>query len=150
MLKPGALILSVWCWLNVLPAVASLVSIASGKHAPGLSMRFAPEEIPAIESRALAMVDGLATLLNALIAVYCITCFVVVRKSLLKAERWSLVTFAIGALIIQVACYASDRLFFLSKNALVIHASSLVLLTGFILCVMGIQKKPNPESPVSP
>jgi len=130
--------LSAWCWLNVLPAVVSLLFIAQGKHAPGLKMRFAPAEIPGIESRALATVDGLATLLNTLIVVYCITCFFVVRRSLLQRERWSFFAFAIGALVMQSASYLSDSSFFLSKNSLVIHASCLLLVTGFGLCALEI------------
>jgi hypothetical protein len=104
-------------------------------------MRFASNEISGVESRALAMIDGLATLLNTLIAVYCLTCFFVVRRSLLKRQRWAFFVFAIGALILQAACYLSDRIFFLGKNTLVIHISSLLLLTGFGLCAAEIWEK---------
>jgi hypothetical protein len=144
MLKKGALVLSAWCWLNVLPAVASLLFIAQGKHAPGLKMLFTSEEVSGIENRALAMVDGLAVLLNTLIAVYCVSCFFVVRMAILKCQRWAFFVFVIGALILQAVCYLSDRSFFLGKNTLVIHLSSLLLLIGFGLCGIEIfKKKPN-------
>ena len=151
MLRKGALVLSIWCWLNVVPAGASLLLIIAGKHAPGLTMQFTAGEIPGIESRALAMVDGLATLLNALIIVYCITCFILVRQALLKRERGSFVVFALGAFVVQVVCYLADRSFFLSKNTAVLHVSSLFLVTGFGLCAREIFKKePNSEGSVSP
>ncbi len=144
MLKKGVLVLSVWCWLNVVPAGASLLFIAQGKHAPGLKMRFVPEEVSGIESRALAVIDGLATLLNTLIAVYCVTVFFLIRKSLLARQRWSFFVFAIGASVLQMACYLADQVFFLSRNTLVIHLSSLLLVMGFGLCAVEIfRKEPN-------
>ena len=132
--------MSAWCWLNVLPGVGSLTFIAMGKRAPGLRMRFASEEIGSIESRAPSTVDGLATLLNALIAINCVTFFFVVRKSVLRKERWSLFTLGFGALILQAIACVSDHFFFLSKNTLVINVSSVLLLTGFGLSVIGLLK----------
>lgn len=104
-------------------------------------MRFTSDEVSSIESRALAMIDGLATLLNVLIAVYCITCFVVVRSALLKRQRWAFFAFSIGALFLQAACYLADSSFFLSKNMLVLNISSLLLGTGFCLCAIDVFRK---------
>jgi uncharacterized membrane protein YjjP (DUF1212 family) len=101
-------------------------------------MRFKPAEVPGIENRALAMIDGLGMLLNTLIAVYCVTCFFVIRESLARGQRWSFFALSIGALLIQAACYLADRSFLLSKNTLLIHASSLLLVTGFLLCAKEI------------
>jgi hypothetical protein len=105
MLRKGGVILSVWCWLNVLPAVASLFFIAQGRHAPALRMRFAADEIPPLDSRVLSVVDGLGTLLNTLIAIYCITCFFLVRMFIVKGHRGALWVFALGAAAIQTASY---------------------------------------------
>jgi len=76
MLKIGTWILSGWCVLNMLPGLGSLVFIAAGHHAPGLRMLFSPDEVRTIEARAVATVDGLAVLANALIVVYGATAFV--------------------------------------------------------------------------
>ena len=133
MLKSGAMILSVWCLLNILPGVGSLLFIFLGNHAPALRMLFTVEEIRTLDARALAVADGLAILLNTLIVVYCGLVFLVIRKCLLKRERWSFFALATGILILQTAGYISDR-FFLGKNFLVLNISSLVLLVGFGLC----------------
>jgi hypothetical protein len=133
MLKSGAMILSIWCLLNILPGVGSLLFIFLGNHAPALRMLFTVEEIRTLDARALAVADGLAILVNTLIAVYCGLVFHVIRKCLLKRERWSFFVLAAGILILQAAGYISDR-FFLGKNFLVLNISSLVLLAGFGLC----------------
>lgn len=137
----GIQILSAWFILNMLPGIGSLVHLALGKHAPGLLMLFQPDEIPGIEARALATVDGLATIANTLIATYCLTGLFIVRHSLVRKELWAFNTLALGTLAIQVAAYASDTLFFEGKNLMVIHASSLLLILGFGLCGMGRSRK---------
>ncbi|HEY3755916.1 MAG TPA: hypothetical protein VGL42_07185 [Opitutaceae bacterium] len=129
----------------------SLWFIACRKHAPGLMMRFKPAEIPGIENRALAMIDGLGLLLNTLIAVYCVTCYFVIRRCLARRQRWAFFLLAIGALLIQAACYLADGNFFLNKNTLVLHASSILLATGFILCAIEIFKRePNRSARQTP
>ena len=141
MLKSGALILSIWCLLNVLPAAGSLLFIALGNHAPALRMRFQVEEIPELGARTLGIVDGLAILLNTLIAVYCASAFFVIRRCLLKGERWSLIVLASGIFILQIAAHVSDRCFFGGNNALALNISSFLLLIGFGLSAAGIFKK---------
>jgi len=134
MLKIGAMILSGWCLLNILPGVGSLLFIWRGNHAPALRMLLTGEEIRTLDARALAAIDGLAILLNTLIVVYCGLVLLVIRKCLLKRERWSFFVLATGALILQAAGYISDRLF-TGRNFLVLNLSSLILLVGFGLCV---------------
>ena len=131
MLRKGAWILSAWCVLCALPCMGSLVFIALGKHAPGLRMRFTVQEIPQLDARTLATVDGFATLLNSLIIIYCASIFFLIRRSLLKGERWSVFVVAVGTGLIQIICYLSDHFFFLGKNTLTLNLSSAVLLLGF-------------------
>ena len=141
MLKKGAMILSVWCLLNILPGVGSLLFISFGNHAPGLRMQFTVEEIPTLDVRTLATADGLATLLNTLIAVYCASAFFIIRRCLVKGERWSFFVLALGTLSIQIAGYVSDGFFFMGKNTLVLNISSLLLLVGFGLSAAEMFKK---------
>src|SRR5262245_2311344 len=107
MLKHGTWILSGWCLLNLLPGLGSLLFIAAGHHAPGLRMLFSPDEVRTIPTRAVATVDGLAVLANALIVAYCATAFVLVRKCLAQGQRWAFWTLAVGTAALQVASYAA-------------------------------------------
>src|SRR5262245_9270638 len=140
MLKMGAMILSGWCLVNILPGVGSLLFIFSGNHAPALRLLFTVEEIQMLDARSLSAVDGLAILLNILIVLYCSLVFLVIRKCLLRKEGWSFFVLAGGILILQAGGYISDR-FFMGKNILVLNISSLVLLVGFGLCARELFKK---------
>src|SRR6185312_17300372 len=104
------------CVLNGLPGVGSLLYLVTGRHAPGLMMRFTAAEIPGIEARALATIDGLAVIANTLIAVYCATALLIVRSALARGERWALWALAGGAFALQLASYAVDALYFENKN----------------------------------
>ena len=141
MLNKGVWVLSIWCLLNILPGLGSLLSIFLGYHAPGLRMLFEVQEISLIEARALATVDALATLLNTLIAVYCASVFVVVRKCLSKGERWSFFVLAGGVVPLQTAGYVSDLVFLGGRNLLALNISSAFLLLGYGLCATELFRK---------
>ena len=134
----GVHVLSAWALLNILPALAALVLLALGQHAPGLRMLFAVEEIAVVEARALATVDGLAVLANTLIVVYCGTIFFLLRRCLLRGQRWSFFVLAGGLLAIQIAGYVLDHSFFRGQNLWLLNLSSLILLAGFGLCARGL------------
>jgi len=136
--RHGVLVLSAWCLLNMVTGVGSLVFIFLGRHAPALQYLFTAEQVAAMAPGILAATDGVATLANTLIVVYCATALALVRRSLPKEEPWALVVLALGLLVVQVAGYVTDHAFFLGKNLLALHGSSLVILVGLGLCARGV------------
>jgi hypothetical protein len=108
-------------------------------------MLFAADEVRTIEARAVATVDGLAVLANALVVAYCATAFVLVRKCLAQGQRWTFWTLAVGTAALQVASYAADSIFFGRKNLLVTNVSSLLLVVGFALTATALFKKSFPS-----
>lgn len=126
----GKIILSVWFFINILPAIGSLLFISFGKHAPALQTLFTQEEIQTLDLRLLATIDGLAILLNTLIVLYCSLALFVLIKHSLKAPKWTFVFLATGSLLLQTAGYTFDH-FLEGKNFLILNISTFILLIGF-------------------
>ena len=133
----GIQVLTLWCILNALPGIGSLVYLALGKHAPGLRMLHTDTEIPLIEPRTLATVDGLAVIANTLIAVYCLTALMIVRKALARHDHWALPTLWFGHIGVQLAAIVSDFTYFGGKNVLPILVSSGLGFGGLVMCTIG-------------
>lgn len=130
--KLGISILQVWCVLNILPGIGSLIYIAMGYNAPAFSMLFSSPEIADLNQRVLATGNGLAILLNAMIISFCIMTFyqiVLLKKSRSKSSFLVLMG---SIVLLQVAGYFSDMQF-LFKNLIILNISSAVLLIGFRL-----------------
>ena len=142
MLNRGSQILAAWCLVNCLPGIASLIFILTGRHAPGLRMRFSAADVTGIEPSALATVDGLAVIANTLIAVYCVSAFFIVWNALRKGQQWALWVLMAGTASVQVAGYAADMAYFFGQNLLVLNISSLWLVVGFSFCVRDLKKRP--------
>jgi hypothetical protein len=94
-------------------------------------------ELGSLDRRILQTTDGVAIIANALIVSYCLISFFVVRKNLLKKEKWAFWVLTAGIFIIQAASYWSDRQF-LNKNFWIVNVSSAILLSGLGLCYLGI------------
>jgi hypothetical protein len=120
----------------MLPALASLVNIAMGRHAPAMIMHFMPGEALLLDPRAVSTIDGLGTVLNGLILTYCLLAYHVVQKCIASRQTWALRIFIMGIMILQISGYASDQ-FFDGKNMLFLHFSSLILIVGLGFCFWG-------------
>ncbi len=140
MLKKGSWILQAWCVINAIPGLACLVFIALGHHAPGARMLFTPDEIPGIEARALATIDGLAVLGNALIVGVCGLSLMLIRRALAKKERWAFNTLLLSLLFIQAMGYWSDAHFGF-KNLIALNVSSAWLALGLGMCAREVFRK---------
>jgi|GEM_PF-2815740 len=137
----GITILSIWCVLNLLPGLGSVAFIALGHHAPALRYLIPVGEIATLDPRALAAIDGIALIANTLIAVHCALALMVVRRALARGERWALVVLVAGFATLQLASYLSDRVYFGGKNAIAVHASSVILVLGLGMCVRGLSER---------
>ena len=135
LINKGILILQVWCIVNMFPAVFSLFYIAAGKHAPALQMTHSNQEIGNLSAKVLATIDGLGIMANALIIAYCASSFFIVSWIRQTKKASYLAVFAASVLLVQIAGYVSDWLFYEGQNLYLLHLSSLILLAGIMLCI---------------
>lgn len=140
MLRAGVAVLSVFNALQVLLALGILGwMLIGGGHAPGASILFRPDEVPQIESRALATIDGLAILGNACIAAFCVLTQACLWFGVRRGQRWAVPVVFGGLLFVQGAAFASDR-YFDNRDLVANLVSSAVVFTGLALCAFGVRR----------
>ena len=140
MLKLGAVILSIWGGLNLLPSFGILVLILfQNKNAPALSVLLSEEEITALSADAIAAVNSIAAFANGLNVVFCLLFLIAIWKGLNRKVEWVFWALLISSFFALMAGIAGDYVVgtqFPEVNVL----SGLILVVGFICSAVGIFK----------
>jgi len=139
MLMAGCIAISIWAGINLVLGVGIFFGIAFfGMNAPAFTMLFQPGEVQSLatlDPRAVATVNGVAILANAVIAGYCGLVLAATWLGIAKQVRWTWTTVAATTLFVQLAGFASDRLFE-NKNLAANILSTVILVAGLSLTAL--------------
>lgn len=145
-LKIGALILSLWSLMNMLPAIGVVAYIAVlDKIHPLLPMRFPAEQIGAIDPAVLATINGMAVFANGHVFALCLIALVAIWKGLAKGVRWVFWTSLVSMSASVVAGFAAsytDQSHYYGPSII----SALILAIGFGFAANGIFRSATENS----
>lgn len=137
-LKGGAVLLSIWCGLNMAVALGVTAMTLAGRNAPALSLVLADAEIRALDPKLVAVVDAQAALANPCIVALAALVLVVVWTSLVARARWALPALAATLIPLQAFGFVSDA-YLKNRNLVANAASSVILLTALALARQGMR-----------
>jgi hypothetical protein len=137
-LKAGAVLLTIWCGLNMAVALGVTAMTLAGRNAPALSLVLADAEIRALDPRVVAVVDAQAALANPCIVALAGLVLVVVWTSLVARARWALAALAATLIPLQAFGFVSDA-YLKNRNLAANAASSAILLTALALARQGMR-----------
>jgi hypothetical protein len=135
-LKAGAVLLSIWCGLNMAVALGVTAMTLAGRDAPALSLVLADAEVRALDPRLVAVVDAQAALANPCILALAALVLVVVWTSLVARARWALPALAATLIPLQAFGFVSDA-YLHNRNLVANVASTVILLTALVLARQG-------------
>jgi hypothetical protein len=139
--KLGAIVVSVWCGLNILVAGAVTVQTLRG-HTPILAMTVT--DGGPLDPRLVGVIYAQAALANPLIVAFCALVLIVLWRCFARGEGWAF--WALVAVLgpIQAFGFVSDR--FLGNHNLTANlVSSVLLVVGLSLCDVGRRQNPKKE-----
>jgi hypothetical protein len=130
-MKIGSILLSIWSGFNLVLALGiTLALLVFERNAPALSILFEGGEIARLDPRALATVNALAVLCNAVIAAFCALVLMVTWKA--RRQTWAFFALAGTMVFVQACGFASDaRLGHRNLIANVISTGILVVGLSF-------------------
>ena len=137
MLKIGSIILSVWCALNMLPALGIVGYVAFGNIHPLLPARFSEAEINAISPNVLDTINGMAVFANGHVVALCLIALIAIWKGLNKKVVWVFWALLISMTAASLAGFAAgyvDRTHYYDPSII----SALLLAAGFTCAAMGL------------
>ena len=138
MLKLGAVILSIWGGLNLLPSSGILVLILfQNKNAPALSVLLSEEEISGLSSDLLATVNSIAAFANGLNVAFCLLFLFAIWRGLNRKIEWVFWALLLSTVFALLAGIAGDYIVG-TKFPEVNVISGLILAVGFICSAIGI------------
>jgi len=145
-LKIGAIILSLWSLMNMLPAIGVVVYVAVlDKIHPLLPMRFCGEEIDAIQPTVLDTINGMAVFANSHVFALCLIVLIATWQGLAKGVRWVfwalLASMSASVVAGFVASYV-DQSHYYSPSII----SAVLLAIGFGFTAVGLFKSADKSS----
>jgi len=130
MRKVSIIAFVIWAGGNFLLAAGILVALLCFRqNAPSMWILFARSDFPAIDSRAVATINGLAVFANGCAAAFCALVLFAVWRILFRSDRAWFWPVCICTSVLQCLGYASDR-YFSDRNLRANVISSIVLVIG--------------------
>jgi hypothetical protein len=139
-LKAGAVLLSIWCGLNLAVAAAVTAMTLAGRNAPALSLLLTDAQIRSLNPKAVAVVNAQAALANPCIIALCVLVLVVVWTSLVARARWALRALAATLIPLQAFGYVSDA-YLGHRNFAANVTSTIILVSGLVLAGLGMRAR---------
>lgn len=148
MLRAGVVTLSIWAGLNLLLALAIIVSLAFlGGNAPGLLLSFSPEEVRALDPRVLATVNAIASVANGAIVGLCALSLAVLWRGVARGLRDAWIAVACALSFVQACGFLADA--FLGHRNLAANLLSTALLVVGLACA-GVGLGPRARVTLTP
>ena len=140
MLRVGSIILSIYCAVNIIPALFIIVSITFlGKNHPLLEMRISQDEITTLSPEVLALINSMAIFANGGVIALCLLSLIAIwvgLKRRIKWVFWALLTaMSFYVLAGLVADIVSQSHYYTARIA-----SVLIPALGFALVAIGLFK----------